>query len=121
MRVPSPHNAPPSRAHPARTPTSPPPSPRPVAAACAAYIGGGYTYNYKVKELRGREAVPQLEYWEQVPGLVKDGCAFSWGQTKAFVQYLKDKKSGGGPQLNQALSSAEDGGPSTDYQNVATS
>lgn len=32
----------------------------------ALYLGGGYFYNYKYKELRGVEAVPQLEYWQQV-------------------------------------------------------
>ena len=30
------------------------------------YIGGGFFYNYKYKELRGAEAVPQIAYWRQV-------------------------------------------------------
>ena len=30
-----------------------------------------YYYNYKYKELRGMDAIPQLEYWKEVPGLVR--------------------------------------------------
>jgi hypothetical protein len=34
--------------------------------AIGLYVGGGYYYNYKYKEMRGVDAVPQLEYWKQV-------------------------------------------------------
>jgi len=36
------------------------------------YVGGGLAYNIKVKEMEpGVDAVMHLEYWKQLPGLVK--------------------------------------------------
>lgn len=66
---------------------------------------------------RATEAIPQVDYWVQVPGLVRDGCAFSWSQTKAFYQHVHDKYRGS-PALSQPLAGAEDGGASTDYSAV---
>ena len=32
------------------------------------------------------ELIPHLSYWKQLPGLVKDGCVFSRGQScKAYA------------------------------------
>jgi len=41
------------------------------------YLAAGATYNYKVKELRGVELVPNLEFWQGLPSLVKDGLGFT--------------------------------------------
>jgi len=82
------------------------------------YIAAGYYYNYKYKELRGVEAVPQIEYWRELPGLVKDGCIFSYQQTRRFIKYLQDKHAGApaDPALKQALANDEDGAASTSYE-----
>ena len=54
------------------------------------YVGGGAGYNIKVREARPtlRDAFPQWHYWKQVPGLVKDGCAFSY-ETGQKLYYEK--------------------------------
>lgn len=54
------------------------------------YFGGGYAYNVKQKGLSGPDAVPQYEYWESLPDLVKDG--FYWSVEKA--QTLQTGKEG---------------------------
>ena len=58
-------------------------------------MGGGYGYNFKYRDLRGAEAVPQIEYWQQVPGLVRDGCVFAYEQSVIFIAYLNEKRQGG--------------------------
>jgi len=40
------------------------------------YFAGGFAYNYKMKELRGVEAIPQVGFWKDLPFLVKDGVLF---------------------------------------------
>jgi len=47
------------------------------------YFAAGFAYNYKNKELRGVEAIPQVDFWKDLPFLVKDG-----------VLYVKNKVTG---------------------------
>jgi len=85
----------------------------------AVYVGAGYYYNFKYKDLRGVQAIPQIEYWKEVPGLVKDGCIFSYQQTRRGIKYLQEKQMGGAPAdpaLKQALANDEDGAASTSYE-----
>jgi len=92
--------------------------------AIGLYVGGGYYYNYKYKEMRGVDAVPQLEYWKQVPGLVKDGCAFSYEQTSHFIAYVRERQRGGPPAdatLKTSLADNEGGEPSTAYEEAGPS
>eukprot|EP00754_Rhynchopus_humris_P019144 Rhum_TRINITY_DN14634_c0_g1::Rhum_TRINITY_DN14634_c0_g1_i1::g.104691::m.104691 len=49
------------------------------------YFAGGFAYNFKMKELRGTEAVPNVAFWKDLPLLVKDGALF-----------IKNKATGGG-------------------------
>ena len=64
------------------------------------------------------DAVPQIEYWKQLPGLVKDGCLFSYAQTKQFIEKLTAPgPTTAEPALKQALADdAGDAGPSTAYE-----
>ena len=43
----------------------------------ALYAGGGFYYNTRTKGATGMEAIPNLEFWQTIPGLVKDGVVFS--------------------------------------------
>merc|ERR1711871_852623 len=60
------------------------------------YLGGGMIYNYKVKEKRGIEMVPNLEFWRALPGYTKVGCIYSYGKAKEFYAKLKGDENGGG-------------------------
>ena len=41
-------------------------------------------YNYKVKELRGRELLPHQEFWKSIPGLCKDGAIFLFQKIRSL-------------------------------------
>ena len=58
-----------------------------LSVAVLIYVGGGMYYNIKYKEMpQSMEAFPHIEYWRELPPLVKDGCAFSWKHTKIFAK-----------------------------------
>ena len=42
--------------------------------ATSAYCGLGITYNRKKLGKEGIEAIPNLDAWKELPGLVKVGC-----------------------------------------------
>jgi len=63
-----------------------------LAVTVFLYLGGGITYNYKYRELRGIEVVPQIDYWKQLPGLVYDGCKFSAHHTARIYNQLRHGK-----------------------------
>ena len=49
------------------------------------YVIGFAAYNYKVKGLRGREMAPHPQFWGAIPGLVKDGCIFTFRTIRGLV------------------------------------
>jgi len=52
------------------------------------YLGGGIFFKYKKEGLRGKEALPHLEFWESVPGLVMDGIKFTIDESRiAFEKF----------------------------------
>lgn len=79
-----------------------------------AYFGGGTYYNVKYRGAeKSVEAIPQVEYWRQLPGLVKDGLKFSWAHTKkgtAAAQAMLKEKMGSAqnPELKEGLTEAEE-------------
>ena len=50
--------------------------------------------------------------WRELPGLVKDGCAFSYEQACLFAAWLKEQQRGAPADagLKRALADNEDGG-----------
>ena len=63
------------------------------------YAVAGYIYNSKYKGKNGIEAFPNLEFWKELPGLVKDGIKFSCEKMSLGVEVAKNKlnnKSTGG-------------------------
>lgn len=62
-----------------------------VLLAAGLYLGIGIGINKYKYGMQGIEAVPNIGFWRQVPGLVKDGVAFSAEQSKAGVEYIQQK------------------------------
>jgi len=62
-----------------------------VCLIAVAYLGGGIAFNKYKMGLTGVEAVPNIGFWRQVPGLVKDGVTFSAGQSKMAAEYIQTK------------------------------
>ena len=78
----------------------------------ALYLGAGITYNVKVRGRQGLDMIPQLEYWKELPGLVKDGCVFSWQQAqKAYYGVRHGSAPPLDPSLSRRLAENVDGGP----------
>jgi len=42
------------------------------------YAVGGMAFQYRFREARGIEMIPNLVFWQAIPGLVKDGCMYTW-------------------------------------------
>jgi len=79
-----------------------------LSVAIVVYVGGGLAYNIKVKEMEpGVDAIMHLEYWKQLPGLVKDGCDFSYKHTKAA--YVAFQNRNRDPALSAPIAKAEGG------------
>ena len=63
------------------------------------YGVAGYIYNSKYKGKNGIEAFPNLEFWKELPGLIKDGVKFSCEKMSLGVETAKaklNKKNTGG-------------------------
>jgi len=48
-----------------------------ILVAFILYCVGGFAFNFKKREKRGVEALPNIEFWKDFPNLVKEGCAFT--------------------------------------------
>jgi len=49
-----------------------------LLVALVVYCVGGGVYNYKYRGEEGLNIIPQWAYWKTLPGLVKDGCIYSY-------------------------------------------
>jgi hypothetical protein len=59
------------------------------------YCALGFAYNYKMNNLRGVEAVPNLSFWKDLPALTKEGVVYSTEKTMVVVKKLRSKYGGG--------------------------
>jgi len=50
-------------------------------ALIAVYFIGGALYMKFARHAEGREIIPNVEFWVELPGLLKDGCLYSYNQT----------------------------------------
>lgn len=69
-----------------------------VVVVFLIYAVGGSAYNIKVKGKSGVEAFPNLEFWREVPGLVRDGTKFTFekiGQGLEAAKARVNNKSAG--------------------------
>jgi len=80
------------------------------SVAVIMYIGGGLYYNIKHKSMpQTMESFPHIEYWRELPGLVKDGCQFSWKHTKRAAREAHSWYVGGDASLKEGLTAADEG------------
>jgi len=47
------------------------------------YIGLGCLYGRTKKQLTGIDAMPNIAFWRDLPGLVKDGAKYAWNMTRS--------------------------------------
>ena len=112
--------------------------------AIFVYIAGGIFYNHRYREMpvvraarprspartrfarahppggaalrsQGVEAIPLWSYWKQLPGLVYDGCKFSYEQSKEAYEKWNNRHVEGA-EVKQGLKAAEEEGAATATQ-----
>jgi len=54
-----------------------------VFSVLPLYIGLGLVYGYKKKGVTGMDAFPNVEFWRDLPALVRDGARYSWNMTRS--------------------------------------
>lgn len=59
------------------------------AVALVLYLGIGIGYNIRYRGEEGLDVIPQWHYWQQLPGLVKDGAVFSWTHGRSFAHHAR--------------------------------
>lgn len=73
-----------------------------IVLVCAfVYFVGGFIYKTRQKGTSGMESIPNIDFWRQVPGLVKDGAIFTWSKIRGNKYEKMDDSSGGGGDYNQ--------------------
>jgi hypothetical protein len=68
------------------------------------YFVGGAAFRYKQLDMRGVEAIPHLELWREVPGLVGDGITFSVGKAAELLGQVTGGRMGGESMSGASLS-----------------
>jgi len=59
-----------------------------VIVGFLGYFVSGFLYNKFVKGTESiKESIPQVEFWESFPDLVKDGCVYTIGRVKGKTEY----------------------------------
>lgn len=64
------------------------------AVSAFLYFSIGMVYKYKKLGVTGLESIPNIEFWRDLPGLVKDGIAFTVTKVRACI--AKGGAPGGG-------------------------
>eukprot|EP00998_Keelungia_sp_KM082_P005633 NODE_1941_length_1177_cov_43.145714_g1925_i0.p1 GENE.NODE_1941_length_1177_cov_43.145714_g1925_i0~~NODE_1941_length_1177_cov_43.145714_g1925_i0.p1 ORF type:complete len:245 (+),score=58.90 NODE_1941_length_1177_cov_43.145714_g1925_i0:95-829(+) len=54
------------------------------------YCAGGIFYNYKQREMRGVEMIPNLAFWRDLPLLVRDGFMFAFHKIRSKTSSSSD-------------------------------
>ena len=62
-----------------------------VCLTVGVYLGVGIGFNRYKYGLRGLESIPNLEMWQQLPGLVRDGITFSVAMAKAGFESIQQR------------------------------
>ena len=77
--------------------------------AAFVYIAAGIFYNHRYREVPlGVGAIPQWAYWKQLPGLVRDGCKFSYAEASYLYGRWSGRNVGGAHSpLKQGLKAAD--------------
>ena len=66
-----------------------------VACLVVVYVGGGMVYNWKFQQKTGIEMVPNIEFWKDLPSLVKDGFLYAIHGFKKDNSYTSMWRAGG--------------------------
>jgi len=63
------------------------------------YCVGGMSFMHFQRGASGSAIIPNIGFWRELPGLIKDGCVFTWRKTRALCAG-GGGSSGGGEKLH---------------------
>jgi len=55
------------------------------------YCAAGAAYQFKMKDSRGLDLIPNLEFWKDLPFLIKDGCVFCYQKTRDLIMRITSR------------------------------
>jgi len=64
------------------------------------YCVGGMSFMRFQRGASGSAIIPNIGFWREFPGLIKDGCLFTWRKTRALCAGGGGGSSGGGDKLH---------------------
>ena len=56
-----------------------------LSVVLVVYVGGMVAFAYFRQNKRGKELIPNPDFWSSIPGLVKDGCKFSYEKARSVA------------------------------------
>ena len=56
-----------------------------LSVVLVVYVGGMVAFAYFRQNKRGKELIPNPDFWSSIPGLVKDGCKFSYEKARSLT------------------------------------
>ena len=62
-----------------------------LICATFLYLVGGVLWNKYRLEKSGLELIPNIDFWLALPGLVKDGCFYSWEKANALREKFSSR------------------------------
>jgi hypothetical protein len=62
-----------------------------VLVGFVLFLVVGSIYKWKVKGASGSDVIPLIDFWKDLPGLIKDGCLFAWAKLTCKSDYTSVK------------------------------
>jgi len=57
-----------------------------VAVLAVVYLIGGMVYNRVKYQATGKDLIPNIEFWMDLPSLIRDGASFAWMKTTSLCK-----------------------------------
>lgn len=65
------------------------------------YLVVGMFINIRMKNLSGKEAIPNIDFWRSFPSLVQEGIILTINTVKNGINIIKSKISGNKQEYNE--------------------
>ena len=67
-----------------------------LSVVLVVYVGGMVAFAYFKENKRGKDLIPHPDFWSSIPGLVKDGCKYTYETARSLASRVGAGAGGGG-------------------------